>query len=57
MRNPNEGPNDPIGPMAEGAISMHELFRAYMAAGFTRREALDIVIGLAREAMRIAQGK
>jgi hypothetical protein len=53
----HEGPKDPIGPMAEGAISTHELFKAYIAAGFTRREALEIVIGLCREAMRIAQGK
>lgn len=50
-------PKDPMGPLAEGAIAMHEIFLAYIAAGFTRRESLEIVIGLAREAMRIAQGK
>lgn len=52
-----EGPKDPIGPMAEGAISVHELFKAYIQAGFTRREALEIVIGLSREVMRIGMGK
>lgn len=32
--------------LAEGAASMHELFMAYVASGFTRAEALQIVIAL-----------
>ena len=35
---------DPISPLVAGAASMHEIFLAYIAAGFTRDEALRIVI-------------
>ena len=35
---------DPVSPLVAGASSMHEIFLAYIAAGFTRDEALRIVI-------------
>jgi hypothetical protein len=35
--------DDPIGPLAAAAVSLHELFMAYVKAGFTRKEALDLV--------------
>jgi hypothetical protein len=54
-KDPN--PSDPFGPLAEGAITTHELFKAYMTAGFTRREALDIVTGIVRESVRLSAGK
>jgi hypothetical protein len=33
-------------PMAEGATATHELFMAYVHAGFTREEALQLVISM-----------
>jgi hypothetical protein len=36
--------SDPIGGLTAGAISIHELFIAYVDAGFTREEALEIII-------------
>jgi hypothetical protein len=39
-------PADPMTSLAEGAIQCHELFSAYVSAGFTRPEALQIVIGI-----------
>jgi len=50
-------PEDVLGPLAQGAIATNELFKAYIAAGFTRREALHLVAEMSRELMRIAQGK
>lgn len=32
--------------LAEGATSTHEMFMAYVTAGFTRAEALQIVIAI-----------
>ena len=37
---------DPVSPLVAGAASMHEIFLAYIAAGFTRDEALRIVIAV-----------
>lgn len=37
------GPPDPLAQMAEGAITMHEIMTAYIAAGFTRSEAVYLV--------------
>ena len=34
---------DPISVLATGAIQVHELFDAYVQAGFTRPEALSLV--------------
>ena len=39
-------PEDPITLLAEGAAQVHELFMAYVNAGFGRAEALQIVIGI-----------
>lgn len=41
------GPEDPISELAATAAQLHELFTACMSAGFTRGEALQIVIGTA----------
>lgn len=40
-------PGDPISPLIEAMASMHELFLAAVASGFTEAQALQIVIGLA----------
>lgn len=39
-------PADPMTPMLVAATSVHELFTAYMTAGFTRVEALAIICTL-----------
>lgn len=41
-----DGPEDPMTSLAEGAASLHELFMAYVNAGFSRDEALRITIGI-----------
>ena len=44
---PDEAPPlDPFTQLAEGAAQAHELFSAYVGAGFTRAEALQILIGI-----------
>jgi hypothetical protein len=36
-------PDDPVSPLREAAVSMHELFSEYMRAGFNRKEALYLI--------------
>lgn len=45
-------PEDPITQLAEGAASAHELYLAYVAAGFTEGQALYLVAQLITAAMR-----
>ena len=40
----SDTPEDPISELSTGAIQVHELFSAYVNAGFTRPEALDLVL-------------
>jgi hypothetical protein len=40
---PPAGPPDPFGPLAEGAVAVHNLFLAYVEAGFTEHQAIYIV--------------
>jgi hypothetical protein len=35
-------------PLMQGAIATYELFTSYVQAGFTRDEALQLVIGIMR---------
>jgi len=42
----------PIGPAAAAAIGMHETLTAYMDAGFTRGEAMQIVLVVLTEGLR-----
>lgn len=35
-------------PLTQAAGQMHELFMAYVEAGFTREEALQLLIGMLR---------
>jgi hypothetical protein len=39
-------PDDPMTVLAQGAASAHELFTAYVTAGFTRPEALRLIIAV-----------
>lgn len=41
-----QGPEDPISALAEGVAQQHEMFMAYVDAGFTRPEALKIIIAM-----------
>jgi hypothetical protein len=43
----NEQPQSPMTVLAQGATAMHEMFRAYVEAGFTEQQALQIVIQIA----------
>jgi hypothetical protein len=38
-----EGIEDPFSAVAEGAVQMHELYTAYMDAGFPEARAYDLV--------------
>ncbi len=37
---------DDLTPLAEGATTAHELFISYVNAGFTRAEALQIILAI-----------
>jgi hypothetical protein len=37
-------PPDPMSQLATGAAQQHELFMAWVSAGFTRAEALQLLI-------------
>ena len=39
----NDGPSDPFGPMALAAAGMHQIFLAYVEAGFTEPQALYLL--------------
>jgi hypothetical protein len=39
-------PGDPMTQLAAGAAQQHEMFMAYVEAGFTRPEALKIMIAI-----------
>lgn len=41
--NESEGPKNPISALLEAAISMHELYVSFVAAGFTEAQALTLV--------------
>jgi len=36
-------PTDPVTTLLEGAIAMHELFKAYQDGGFTEQQAFALV--------------
>jgi hypothetical protein len=38
-----ESPADPITKLAAAAVSLHELYRSLMEAGFTSEQAMDLV--------------
>ncbi len=41
-----EQPRDPVSALTEGAIQQHEMFLAYIEAGFTHDEAIQLIVGL-----------
>ena len=46
MADDNEYPESPLSELAAGAVQMHEMLTSYVAAGFTRAEALQIIISM-----------
>jgi hypothetical protein len=42
-------------PMLEASITMFEIFESYVNAGFSREEALQIVIGIMTHGMGSSQ--
>ena len=41
---PESTPLDPLTELVKGAVQIHEMFTAYVEAGFTRAEALQLVL-------------
>ena len=52
----DDGLKDPISVLATGAIQVHELFDAYVQAGFTRPEALQLIITILAISISGTQG-
>jgi hypothetical protein len=48
--------SDPMSPLMVGATALHENFTSFIAAGFTRKEALQIVLTLLTETIRANRG-
>lgn len=51
-----EETEDPVTPLQEMAHTNHEIFACYVNAGFTRPEALDIIIEMIRVSMEHEYG-
>lgn len=52
MSESSDVPPDFMGQYLAGAVGMHEMFLSYIQAGFTRMEALQIIIGILQAGMR-----
>lgn len=52
----NEMPPSPVSPVAAGAVQVHELFMAYVNAGFTRAEALQLTMSIMHAGMKNMNG-
>ena len=48
-------PSDPITPLKDAAIQLHEMYRTYIEAGFSKRQAFDLAKSFLLESVR--QGK
>jgi hypothetical protein len=44
-------PADPVTDLAAGAAQLHELFEAYLAAGFTEPQAMQLLSAIIRGSM------
>ncbi|MEV8637779.1 hypothetical protein AB0395_39645 [Streptosporangium sp. NPDC051023] len=49
-------PEDPITQLAQGAAQLHELFMAYVNAGFTESQALYLIGQMIQASIRGATG-
>lgn len=48
----NDDSEDPLGSMAEAAISQHEMYLSWIAAGFTPEQALELLKTVVAEILR-----
>lgn len=46
----------PIGTLDEAALAMHELYLSYLRAGFSKQQAMEIVIAMATTHVQAARG-
>jgi len=46
-------PRDPFKGMKEMAITMHELYTSYTEAGFTKDQAMEIIVAMICETIRM----
>lgn len=49
-------PADPVGVLAEGAAAQHELFLAYVGAGFTEEQAFRLILAIVTASIRGSLG-
>ncbi len=47
---------DPLSPLMTGATALHENMMSLISAGFTREEALRIIMTMLTEAIRASNG-
>ncbi len=45
-------PRDPLGTLADAAISQHEMYLSWIEAGFTPEEALELTKAVIQELIR-----
>lgn len=48
----DENAQDPMGSMRETAISQHEMYMSWLAAGFTAEQALELLKTVVAEIIR-----
>jgi hypothetical protein len=48
----NDMPSDPVSDLAMGAAQIHELYAEYVAAGFTKKQAMSLVLTMLTESLR-----
>lgn len=46
------GPTDPFGDWAETAVSQHEIYTSWVAAGFTPEQAMQLLLTVVTEIVR-----
>lgn len=51
----SDAPQDPITDLAAGAAQVHELYLAYVNAGFTEMQALHLVVAILTAGFRSSE--
>ena len=44
--NPEGGPREPSAAIRQGASTLHEFYNAFVSAGFSKPEALQLIMGI-----------
>ena len=50
-------PEEPLTPLAEGASQMHELYEAYVDAGFSQEQAFALILAVVQISLGNALGE